>query len=271
MLIPSNEKVRSPFCELAPEVTWVFARLLQTARKNLHQFDLLGCGKKGTAIQEQSRPPPASAHMKNILGGVLAGSEAVSVAEAETYAAMPMATAVPVTVTMPLAVVNQCGEAMLPPPSLREAREQNGRTTAHVPDLCTPADASVLQSPYTHAIVSRPSQRRMQRGGRPRIYADETTAAAAKKEKQAKRRADAGAEGRRRHAFRERVRVLHRKDPAAAAELVASALAAADPAVHSCAVQSLSALRSSQVEEVLKDARWCDNDLDQWLAHVSSC
>ena len=84
MLIPSNEKVRSPFCELAPEVTWVFARFLQTARKNLHQFDLLGLWEKGTAIQEQSRPPPASAHMKNILGGVLAGSEAVSVAEAET-------------------------------------------------------------------------------------------------------------------------------------------------------------------------------------------
>tara|TARA_B110000046_G_C12914576_1_gene364355 strand:+ start:200 stop:850 length:651 start_codon:yes stop_codon:yes gene_type:complete len=214
--------------------------------------------------------------MENILGIVLTGIEAKgkAVAEVEPHAVMPMDTsATPaVPVAAPSALAAACGEAMPPPPP-HDARQQDGRATA--PRTPTsPAGAPVLQSlsPSTHAIVSRLNQRSM---GRPRIYADEAAASAAKKEKQAQRRADAGAEGLRRRAFMERVRVLRRKDAAAAEALVAAALASADPVIHSLGVQSLRLLRRGSqgvddVKVVRNDAMWCDGDLDQWLSHVDS-
>ena len=61
----------------------------------------------------------------------------------------------------------------------------------------------------------------------------------------------------------------HRKDPTAAAALVAAALASADPVVYSCGVAALRRLKSDDVEATLiKDATWSDHDLDQWLSHA---
>ena len=49
----------------------------------------------------------------------------------------------------------------------------------------------------------------------------------------------------------------HRKDPTAAAALVAAALASADPVVYSCGVAALRRLKSDDVEATLiKDATW---------------
>ena len=74
MLIPSNEKVSSALFAIAAIVIWV------SAPRNLVCTQKPGSWKKEAAIQEQSRPPQP-VHMENVLDGVLAGSEAVSVAE----------------------------------------------------------------------------------------------------------------------------------------------------------------------------------------------
>ena len=174
VLIPSKKRSAPPF--------------LQSLRLCVQKLGL----DAETRLLEKKRPqfksnpaPPAASTMENIIGGMLTGK---AVVEAEPHEVTP-----PVAALLALAV--PCGEAMPPPPT-HGGREQDGRATARVPDPRTPtfpADAHLRQSPFTHANVSKPSQRIHGGGGRPRIYADEAAAAAAKKEKQAKRRAGAGA------------------------------------------------------------------------------